>query len=356
MSINGKKVVGIGGSLLDIELRIFPNARRKDIESVESKGMIPLLMPESLSKKTYIELAKIVDEIFIPDEVREIDLLKDEELNKRIEYLKILDNIECGKGMIEIKKPIIGISGQYLLEKDVIGEDLLKKDLGEFDNGYAVVPLSYAEAIEINDGIPLLLPDGLSKESVKHLMTVVDGLILTGGKDVDPSSYNEEKLDVCGITDPRRDIHDKNIISIAIEKDIPILGICRGSQMLNAALGGTLYQDIVTQYPNVLHHVQWSTVESQKSKVHEVNLLPQSRLSKIIGSDRVGVNSGHHQASKKLCDNGIIAALSDDGMIEAYEVTNQKFCFGIQWHPEQIIRFPEHNRIFEEFLKASKSS
>jgi len=242
--------------------------------------------------------------------------------------------------LIEKKKPIIGISGQ------VIDLDL---------RNFLCIPQSYSHAVELLDGIVLPMPAGCSENTVEFWLEQIDGLLLTGGKDVDPSTYGEERLPVCGVTDIPRDEYDLKIIKKALDKDIPVLGICRGSQILNVALGGTLFQDIISQVEGVLPHVQWDTAEIQQSKVHRAELIPNCKLRKIIGQDEIGVNSGHHCAVKTLNQYAIISAKASDGIIEAWEVPSKYFCLGIQWHPEQLIRFDEQKRIFESFINAAAS-
>jgi putative glutamine amidotransferase len=241
---------------------------------------------------------------------------------------------------IHKKKPLIGISGMPI--------DL---DLRTF----ACIPQSYSFAVETCGGTVLLMPPGFSDDTVDFWLALIDGLLMTGGKDVDPSSYGEETLPACGLTDIERDRHDIDIITKALEKDIPVLGICRGSQILNVALGGTLYQDIISQVEGVLPHVQWDTLEIQQSTVHRAKLVPTTRLRTIIGHDDIGVNSGHHCAVKVLNPYAVISAQASDGVIEAWEVPGKYFCMGIQWHPEQLIKQEEHKRIFEAFIDAAKS-
>lgn len=242
------------------------------------------------------------------------------------------------KFMINKKKPIIGISGQ-----------LIDLDFRYF----ASIPQSYSNAVEVCGGIVLSMPAGFSDDTVDFELEIIDGLILTGGKDVDPSTYGETRLPVCGVTDIARDTHDLRIIAKAMERDIPILGICRGSQILNVALGGTIYQDIISQVEGVLPHVQWDTAEIQQSIVHRVKLMSTSRLREIINQDDIGVNSGHHCAVKKLNHSAVVSASAADGIIEAWEVPGKYFCFGIQWHPEQLIKRDEHKRIFQSFVHAA---
>lgn len=242
------------------------------------------------------------------------------------------------KFMISKEKPLIGISGQLI-------------DLG-FRN-FASIPQSYSNAVEMCGGIVLPMPAGFSTDTIDFGLAIIDGLILTGGSDVDPSNFGETKLPVCGVTDIERDTHDLKIIAKAMERDIPTLGICRGSQILNVALGGTIYQDIITQVEGVLPHVQWDTAEIQQSIVHRVKLTSTSKLREIINHDDIGVNSGHHCAVKNLNPSAVVSASAADGIIEAWEVPEKYFCFGIQWHPEQLIKRDEHKKIFQAFVHAA---
>ena len=150
-----------------------------------------------------------------------------------------------------------------------------------------------------------------------------------------------------------RDTFEISMVQKALKIGLPVLGICRGLQVMNVAMGGTLYQDIATQLPGAIKHPCYDT---PRDKVHEVTVTEHSKLHRISGTTRIGVNSRHHQGVKKL-GNGLVAtAYSEDGLIEAFECPAEKFVMAVQWHPESLSdRYPEAQAIFNAFAEACKA-
>lgn len=168
---------------------------------------------------------------------------------------------------------------------------------------------------------------------------VLDGLILGGGvEDISPRWQNENPIDNLGATDECRDVFELTLVKLCLEKDIPILGICRGCQMINLALGGDLYQDIFSQKSNALvdHIGSWRGLKYHKSNPnqHDILIKEDTKLFRIINSEKVIVNSYHHQSIRKLGKHLRISAYSSDGIIEAIESDKYRFVLGVQWHPE----------------------
>ncbi|WP_022762117.1 gamma-glutamyl-gamma-aminobutyrate hydrolase family protein [Butyrivibrio sp. AD3002] len=233
--------------------------------------------------------------------------------------------------MIEKRKPIIGISPLFDDEKDSLW----------------MLP-GYMDGITQAGGIPIMLPLTSDKETIRQLLDTVDGILLTGGQDVSPEIYGEEKLDNSVVCYEARDGMEKELLGQALEKDIPILGICRGIQFLNAYLGGSLYQDLGKQHPSETEHHQKPPYDVP---VHEVNIIEGSGLHKLIQSDRISVNSYHHQAVKKVADALNVMAVSEDGLTEAVELPGKRFVWALQWHPEFSYKKDDNSRrIFKEFV------
>ena len=193
--------------------------------------------------------------------------------------------------------------------------------------------------------IDLKDPDQAAKDALK-----CDGLLLPGGGDMDPSLYGQTMIKECGKPDPARDAAELKMLEAFIPTRKPILGICRGIQVLNVYLGGTLHQDI--KKTQARRH---SYFRKRKIGSHQVKLIPRAQFSKMLGCSQMTVNSMHHQAIDQLGPGLTIAAVSEDGFIEAVELFLHPFCVGVQWHPEHMAdNHPLQQKIFEEFVAACK--
>lgn len=207
-------------------------------------------------------------------------------------------------------------------------------------------------AIYLNGGLPITLPLCNDKESIEVYLDMIDGLYFVGGYDISPLEYNENPLPQLGLVSPKRDQFEINLFKAAIKRNIPILGICRGSQLINVALGGTLYQDIYTQRKNVIEH---SFKETDGSDTyHKIEVLKNSKLYDIFKTTEIFTNSIHHQSIKDLAKKLKVTAYSSDGIIEGYEATDMTFCLGVQWHPELMLKeYDQFNGIYKKLIKAS---
>lgn len=209
----------------------------------------------------------------------------------------------------------------------------------------------YGEAVLAAGGIPVLLPVTLDLEIITSYGELLDGLLLSGGGDVDPAFYGEEPIRGLGEVSPHRDIFELELCSLFLAKQKPILGICRGLQVLNVALGGTLYQDLVIQHPKSLEHNQkapkhWPT--------HKVKVESSSRLYGILKTSELRVNSFHHQSIKTVAEGLKVVAWSLDGVIEGVE-RETGFVLGVQWHPERMWENQEEQkRIFAAFIEEAE--
>ena len=212
----------------------------------------------------------------------------------------------------------------------------------------------YLDAIESVGGIPIILPLSCEPSVLNPLLDLCDGFLLTGGHDVSPCCYGEEALPSCGVPAPQRDRQDGLILDGAIARHKPILGICRGLQLMNTHLGGTLYQDLPTQRPSAITH---QMTAPYNRAVHQVNLVEGGFLHHLLGVDQLGVNSYHHQAIKVLAPCLVADAYSEDGLVEAIRLPDHPFACAIQWHPEFFYQDdPSCRLIMEAFVQASQSN
>ena len=206
----------------------------------------------------------------------------------------------------------------------------------------------YMDGIAEAEGLPIMLPLTHDSETIKQILYTVQGILFTGGHDVDPMMYGEEPLQECGATCKERDAMESELLKQCIEKDMPVLGICRGIQFLNAYLGGTLYQDLPTQHPTEVEHHQKPPYDVP---IHRVDIVEESKLFELLGKKTLSVNSYHHQAIKKLAEKLEAMAVSEDGIIEAVEMPGRKFIWAFQWHPEFSHKTDENSRmIFKKFV------
>lgn len=189
----------------------------------------------------------------------------------------------------------------------------------------------YMNGIEAAGGAPIMLPLTDSEEVIKRAAELCDGLLLTGGQDVSPDVYDRERLSCCGELCPARDKEEALLLDLFLKNDLPVLGICRGIQFLNAHLGGTLYQDLKTQYGDTVEHRMSPPYDRS---IHTVSLVKGTPLHSLLGTDEISVNSYHHQAVKRLAKPLCESALSCDGLIEGVFMPDKKFVWAIQWHPE----------------------
>ena len=234
-----------------------------------------------------------------------------------------------------MKKPIIGLIPLYDEKKE----------------SYWMLP-GYMQGIEKAGGIAVMLPLTEDENTLNTLLEKIDGLLLTGGHDVSPSLYGEERLDVCAETCPERDNMEKYIAIAAIKADKPILGICRGLQLLNALLGGTLYQDLPTQFPSDICHRQKPPYDKP---AHRVSLEEGTPLYTLFGKASLNVNSCHHQGIKDLAPRLKAMAFAPDGLTEAVYMPDKKFVWAVQWHPEFAYKTDRDSlEILKRFVKAAE--
>ena len=212
---------------------------------------------------------------------------------------------------------------------------------------------------ETNDYLRSLVAAGVPREAIDVVTPLspasgpFDALVLGGGVDVDPARYGEPLLADGGVeVDAERDAIDFRLFAEARRSGAPVLGICRGLQVVNVALGGTLVQDIPTERPSPVVHAR--SKEERTRRDHSVSIAPGTRLAAIAGVPEAAVNSRHHQAIGRLAPGLAVSALAPDGLPEAVEETGASWLVAVQWHPENLGGDPVSGRIFAEFLRAAR--
>ena len=230
-------------------------------------------------------------------------------------------------------KPVIGVTPLWDEEKDSLW----------------MLP-GYLDGIGEAGGLPVIFPFTSDEEELSQLMSRCDGFLITGGQDVSPGMYHEPPLPDLTVCCRKRDDMEKILLRKALEEDKPVLGICRGHQFINAFLGGTLYQDLPTQHPSDICHRQQAPYDVP---IHDVAVKEGSPLHQCLGISRLPVNSCHHQAVKRLADGLEAMAVSPDGLIEAFFRPENRFVWGVQWHPEFSHLADENSRkIFRAFVES----
>jgi putative glutamine amidotransferase len=210
---------------------------------------------------------------------------------------------------------------------------------------------AYTNAVRNAGGLPLLIPNTFSLGQIDSLLTRLGGIIFSGGGDVDISLFNGEYHSKIGTPSLDRDNLEIAIIRKAIQIRLPTLGICRGIQVINIALGGTLYTHLPAQYKTTLQHAT-PRLKGRDYMAHEVKMVQGSRLMEILGSLAIPVNSFHHQAIKDLAPQLKVTGRATDGLIEGVELIDQDtFVIGVQWHPECLPDRPEQQQLFKSFVE-----
>ncbi|HEU5348174.1 MAG TPA: gamma-glutamyl-gamma-aminobutyrate hydrolase family protein [Ktedonobacterales bacterium] len=216
---------------------------------------------------------------------------------------------------------------------------------------------SYIRAVQRAGGVALLVPPHMDADALETVCSRLDGLLLSGGCDIDPARYGEEPIAACQDAQPERDELELALAAWALDAAVPILGICRGMQLLNVACGGTLLQDLATQQPEAAQHDYAAT--GRTFRAHGIRLQEHSRLSEILGATPYTVNSLHHQAVACPGDGVEIVGWSPDGVAEAMEVDGHPFAVAVQFHPEELEGDPEHpdepsRALFRAFVQACR--
>lgn len=243
-----------------------------------------------------------------------------------------------------MKKPIIGINSSRVIKSETPYSHSVVESLGS----------DYVGSVIKAGGIPVILPIICDEESIRRQIEILDGVILSGGTDINPLLYNEEPSPKLGYIFPEKDNFDILIAKIAYELNKPILAICRGHQILNVAFGGTLYQDLSYMEGCCIKHNQQA---KDGAVTHTLDIAENSILSSILGNSIIS-NTFHHQAIKDLASGFKITAYSKDNVIEAIESIEKPFVVGVQFHPEIMAVYNDKNmlKLFEALIAASSNN
>ena len=213
----------------------------------------------------------------------------------------------------------------------------------------------FIDAVVAAGGVPLILPLIGDETILRALYELCSGLLLSGGNDVDPSLYGAQPDEHTKDISPRRDAQELLLLKWALSDHVPVLGICRGMQLMNVALGGSLHQDIASKLPGSVNHTATVDKEDFTYLAHKLKLDPKSKLAGILGAEDIKTNALHHQSVNKLSDQLIATAWAEDGIIEAVELPGKRFVIGVQSHPEAlIIAEPRWHELFQSFVESSK--
>ena len=223
------------------------------------------------------------------------------------------------------KAPLIGISGSYM------------------PTGGTSLNTNYSQAVSRAGGVPVIIPTVSSREEADAVLAVLDGIVFSGGEDLGPWLYGEDIYNETVFVDSVRDVSDVFLAQAALDSHKPILAICRGEQLMNVVLGGSLYQDIPDQLPDNVGH---------GGTTHKIGIEAGSILASLFGTDSLEVNSTHHQAVKDLAPGLKVTAHSPDGIVEAYEGDN---LIAVQFHPEKLVRTDaKWLALFKLFIKKAR--
>jgi len=237
-----------------------------------------------------------------------------------------------------------------------------RQDVSAAWQGYALYGqgASYCRSVARAGGAPALIPLDLSQDAWRSIYQRLDGLLLPGGVDVDPARYGEPPHPKLGKVEASLDEAELLLARWALADGLPLLGICRGIQTLNVAAGGTLYQDLPSQFPGALRHTCSPPDYPRIHRAHAVQVTPGSRLAAILGAHEIRVNSRHHQAVKDRAPGFVITARAPDGVIEGIEAAGYRpdregrFAVGIQWHPESLADDdPQMLALFQALVQAA---
>jgi len=241
-------------------------------------------------------------------------------------------------------RPYIGIIGNRYLRANT--KSTLLAGIGE----------RYVQAIEAAGGIPVLIYLTQDREALDRLYALCGGLVFAGGEDVDPGHFGAERHPNLGTVVPLRDEVELALARRARSDRKPMLGICRGIQLLNVALGGTLYQDIPAELPAALDHYASRNLPDRAHTAHPVALAPDSWLAERLGADTIDVNTFHHQSLREIAPGLRVTGRAPDGVIEAVESTGESFVLGVQCHPEELwdSADPRWARMFAGFVDVAR--
>lgn len=243
------------------------------------------------------------------------------------------------------QRPIIGIATQTL-----------DASVGKLPPSWALGQ-AYVRVLVDAGAVPWLIPLLEGEDTLRAICAHLDGVFLTGGVDVDPVRYGEERHLLCDPSDPARDQTEIALVRWALTEQKPVLAVCRGIQLLNVACGGSLYQDLTALYPQAIKHDYFFTAGHRRDFLaHPVQIEAGSHLARVLGTEQSQVNSMHHQGIKQLAPGFRASAFAPDGLVEGIEKPGERFVIGVQWHPEELTaNHPPMRRLFREFVTAARA-
>ncbi len=239
---------------------------------------------------------------------------------------------------MEKSRPLIGITVSRLIQQD---------------GRYLSLPEAYAAAIQEAGGNCILLPPSMTKDSLTKVLPLLDGILLSGGGDVHPSRYGGTNHTLISNVHPDRDHLEIELVAHAYQYNLPLLGICRGLQVINIAMGGTIYEDLIDQRPASINHQTTSDLP-RFFLAHPVVVSKTSRLFEILKKERFPVNSHHHQGIRELASRLFPSTFAPDGLIEGIEIPDHRFFLAVQWHPECMLPQENMNALFSAFIQSTR--
>jgi putative glutamine amidotransferase len=245
-------------------------------------------------------------------------------------------------------------SGETLVRRPLIGVPTgREKSQRFFGLPLYIMNQTYVRVLENLGALPVLIPLQMSEETLQGIFTRLDGLFLAGGEDIDPSNYGVDRHVQLGAPDQERDRTELLLTRMALAAGMPVLGVCRGVQLINVACGGTLYQDLHSQRPELPKHDYFPPTFERFRISHQVAIEPDSQLARTLGT-RHEVNSMHHQGIDRVGHGLRVVGRAEDGLPEAVEMPPLPFVVGVQWHPEELAKTDQlSNSLFAEFIHAA---
>jgi putative glutamine amidotransferase len=237
--------------------------------------------------------------------------------------------------------PLIGLTTRNLTEP-------------KYDLPLIVSPKSYSQMLLQSGAIPILIPVNLKPDYHQDLLTRIDGIIFTGGGDIDPAHFNGIPHEKISSVDKERDDTEINLFEQVCSLNLPFMGICRGLQLINVALGGSLYTHISDQLPNALEHAYFPPDNPTDHLAHPVKIKAGSQLAQILGTTEVEVNSLHHQGIQNLASEASPLAWAPDGLVEAIHVPSNPFGIAVQWHPEWLPDDKYSQALFTSLIETAR--
>jgi putative glutamine amidotransferase len=261
-------------------------------------------------------------------------------MNRDLRNQNFLETVD---GMPATKRPLIGVTTGREKSQRFFGLSLY------------IMNQTYVRILENLGALPVMIPLQMSEATLRGIFERLDGLLLPGGEDMDPSHYGDERHPHLGPTDWERDRTELLLARWAVAAGAPLLGVCRGVQVLNVACGGALYQDLSSQRPDLNKHDYFPPNYERFRITHQVTIEPDSLLARSLGAAHE-VNSMHHQGIARLGHGLRVVATAEDGLPEALEMPHLPFVLGVQWHPEELAKTDQHSiSLFYNFVRAAAS-